>query len=58
MEKLREMIRATLVVPAKPSPESQEKKRKNLMKAARQRLYEKRAYSQFRKSRQVPVPDF
>jgi len=58
MEKLRAIIRATLVVPAEPSAESLETKRKNLLKAARQRLHEKRAHSQLKKSRQVPMPDF
>jgi hypothetical protein len=58
MEKLRAMIRTTLVVPDEPSAESKETKRKNLLKAARQRLHEKRAYSQLKKSRQVPMPDF
>ncbi|XP_012523988.1 peptidyl-tRNA hydrolase ICT1, mitochondrial [Monomorium pharaonis] len=58
LEKLRAMIRATLVVPTEPSPESEEKKRKNLLRAARQRLHEKRARSQVKQSRQVPTAEF
>lgn len=54
LEKLREMIRATLVAPPQPTPESEEKKRKNVLRAARQRLHEKRVRSQLKQSRQVP----
>jgi len=52
------MIRATLIVPAQPSPESKEKKRKNLLRAARERLYEKRLHSQIKKNRQAPAAEF
>lgn len=58
LEKLRTMIRATLVAPLQPSPESEEKKRKNLLKAARERLHEKRAHSQAKQNRRVPVAEF
>lgn len=51
LEKLRAMIRSTLVEPPKLSLETEEKKRKNLLKAARQRLHEKRAHSQIKQSR-------
>lgn len=57
LEKLRTMIRATLVVPSEPSPESEEKKRKNLLKAARERLHEKRTHSQIKQSRRAPTFD-
>lgn len=58
LEKLRTMIRASLVEPPKPSPESLEKMRKNLLKAARERLHEKRTRSQIKQSRKVPTFDF
>lgn len=57
LEKLRAMIRSTLVAPPKISPESEEKKRKNMLKAARERLHEKRVYSQIKQSRRAPVID-
>ncbi|XP_014469971.1 PREDICTED: peptidyl-tRNA hydrolase ICT1, mitochondrial [Dinoponera quadriceps] len=55
LEKLRAMIRSTLVEPPKPSPESEERIRKNLLKAARERLHEKRVRSQVKQSRRVPT---
>ncbi|XP_011641996.1 peptidyl-tRNA hydrolase ICT1, mitochondrial [Pogonomyrmex barbatus] len=55
LEKLRAMIRATLIEPPTPSPESEERKRKNLLKAARERLHEKRTRSQIKQNRRVPV---
>ncbi|EFN77154.1 peptidyl-tRNA hydrolase ICT1, mitochondrial [Harpegnathos saltator] len=58
LEKLREMIRSTLVEPPKPTPESEEKKRKNLLRAARERLHEKRIRSQIKQSRRVPHTEF
>ncbi|XP_072764818.1 large ribosomal subunit protein mL62 [Anoplolepis gracilipes] len=58
LEKLRTMIRTTLVEPPKPSPESLEKRRKNLLKANRERLHEKRIQSQIKASRKAPAPDF
>lgn len=58
LEKLRTMIRATLVEPPKPSLESIERIRKNKLKAARQRLHEKRIHSQIKQNRKAPVPDF
>ncbi|KAL0122528.1 hypothetical protein PUN28_007319 [Cardiocondyla obscurior] len=57
LEKLRTMIRATLVLPPKPSPESEERKRKNLLKAARERLHEKRKRSELKQSRHASVVD-
>lgn len=58
MEKLRAMIRAILETPVEPSPESKERTRKNLLRAARERLHEKRVRSQLKQSRQVPMADF
>ncbi|XP_029172707.1 peptidyl-tRNA hydrolase ICT1, mitochondrial [Nylanderia fulva] len=58
LEKLRTMIRATLVEPSKPSFESLEKKRKNILKANRERLHEKRIRSDIKHSRRAPPPDF
>ncbi|XP_070172408.1 large ribosomal subunit protein mL62 [Polyergus mexicanus] len=58
LEKLRTMIRASLVEPPKPSPESLERRRKNYLKAARERLHEKRIRSQIKQSRKVPMSDF
>ncbi|XP_011263563.1 peptidyl-tRNA hydrolase ICT1, mitochondrial isoform X2 [Camponotus floridanus] len=58
LEKLRTMIRATLVERPKPSLESIERIRKNQLKAARQRLHEKRIHSQIKQNRKAPVPDF
>lgn len=58
LEKLRAMIRATLVEPPQPSLETEEKKRKNLLRAARQTLHEKRNRSQLKQSRQGPVAEF
>ncbi|KYN08641.1 PREDICTED: peptidyl-tRNA hydrolase ICT1, mitochondrial [Cyphomyrmex costatus] len=58
LEKLRVMIRTTLAVSTQPSPESEERKRKNLLKAARERLHEKRLHSQLKKNRQTPVAEF
>ncbi|XP_020291070.1 peptidyl-tRNA hydrolase ICT1, mitochondrial isoform X2 [Pseudomyrmex gracilis] len=58
LEKLRTLIRATLVTPPEPSPESEERKRKNLLRAARERLHEKRSRSQLKQSRQDPTADF
>ncbi|KAG5305616.1 ICT1 hydrolase, partial [Acromyrmex insinuator] len=58
LEKLRAMIRVILVVPPQPSPESNEKKRKNLLRAARERLHEKRLHSQIKKNRQAPAAEF
>lgn len=55
LEKLRSMIRSTLVVPQEPSPESEEKKRKNLLKATRERLHEKRTRSQLKQNRRAPI---
>jgi len=58
LEKLRAMIRATLVTSPEPSPESEEKKRKNMLRAARERLHEKRTHSQIKQSRRVPAAEF
>ncbi|XP_032676889.1 peptidyl-tRNA hydrolase ICT1, mitochondrial [Odontomachus brunneus] len=58
LEKLRTMIRSTLVESPKPSPETEEKKRKNLLRAARQRLHEKRAHSLIKQSRKAVPMDF
>lgn len=58
LEKLRTVIRATLVEPAEPSPESLERRRKIMLKAARERLHEKRSRSQIKQSRRAPAPDF
>lgn len=58
LEKLRTMIRATLVEPPQPSFESIEKMRKNKLKAARQRLHEKRINSQIKQNRKAPALDF
>lgn len=55
LEKLRTMIRATLVVPPQPSLESEEKKRKNLLRVARQTLHEKRIRSQIKQGRRGPT---
>ncbi|EZA56463.1 hypothetical protein DMN91_010238 [Ooceraea biroi] len=57
LEKLRAMIRAVLEEPAEPSPEGKERRRKNLLRAARERLHEKRAHSLLKRSRQVPMSD-
>ncbi|XP_012217354.1 large ribosomal subunit protein mL62 [Linepithema humile] len=57
LEKLRTMVRATFVAPPEPSPESEEKKRKKLLKAARERLHEKRIHSQVKQSRQASTFD-
>lgn len=53
LEKLRTMIRSTLVEPPKPTPESEERKRKNLLKAARERLHEKRRRSEIKQRRRA-----
>lgn len=45
LEKLREMIRATLVVPPQMSKETEEIIRKRKLKAARQRVFAKREHS-------------
>lgn len=58
LEKLRTMIRATLVEKPKPSVESFEKRRKNMLKANRERLHEKRIHSEIKQSRRAPAPDF
>ncbi|XP_011162927.1 peptidyl-tRNA hydrolase ICT1, mitochondrial [Solenopsis invicta] len=58
LEKLREMIRATLVKSLESSPESEEKKRKNMLRAARERLHEKRSRSEIKQSRRVPLVEF
>ncbi|KMQ95105.1 immature colon carcinoma transcript 1 protein [Lasius niger] len=57
LEKLRTVIRAILVEPAEPSPESLERRRKIMLKAARERLHEKRSRSQIKQSRRAPAPD-
>lgn len=53
LEKLRTLIRATLVTPPEPSPETEERKRKNQLRAARERLHEKRIRSQIKQSRRA-----
>lgn len=53
LERLRVMIRKTLIVSPEPSPESQEKIRKAKIKAARERLFEKRARSMIKHSRRM-----
>lgn len=58
LEKLRAMIRATLITPTELSPESKEKMRKSLLRAARERLHEKRTHSQTKQNRQAPVAEF
>ncbi|XP_011700900.1 PREDICTED: peptidyl-tRNA hydrolase ICT1, mitochondrial [Wasmannia auropunctata] len=58
LEKLRTMIRATLETAPEPSLESLEKKRKSQLRAARERLHEKRARSQVKQNRQAPAAEF
>ncbi|KAG7189453.1 hypothetical protein KM043_017152 [Ampulex compressa] len=52
LERLRTLIRESIVEPKEPSPESEERKRKNLLKAARERVFLKRRRSEIKQSRQ------
>ncbi|KAG5898436.1 hypothetical protein JTB14_036519 [Gonioctena quinquepunctata] len=54
LEKIRKSVRASMVVQEEPSPETQEKIRRRLEYAARERLMIKRHKSQIKSDRQVP----
>ncbi|XP_063979929.1 large ribosomal subunit protein mL62 [Diachasmimorpha longicaudata] len=53
LERLRVMIRKTLVISPEISPQTEEKIRKGQMKAARERLFEKRSRSLIKQSRRL-----
>lgn len=53
LEKLRAMIRSTVIAPSEVSPETEERIRKNILKASRERLHEKRIRSQIKRNRQA-----
>ncbi|KAJ8946868.1 hypothetical protein NQ318_006778 [Aromia moschata] len=54
LEKIRGCIRRSLVEISEPSPETQERIRRRLERAARERLLIKREKSQIKRDRQVP----
>ncbi|CAK9803845.1 Peptidyl-tRNA hydrolase ICT1, mitochondrial [Anthophora plagiata] len=58
LEKLRTIIRGAAEPPAEISPESEEYKRKQLLKAARKRLFEKRKRSEIKQIRTGTCPNF
>ncbi|XP_054000693.1 peptidyl-tRNA hydrolase ICT1, mitochondrial [Hylaeus anthracinus] len=55
LEKLRSMIREVIKPPPEVSQESLEMKRKQRLRAARERLYEKRMHSENKRSRQTSL---
>ncbi|XP_008544368.1 peptidyl-tRNA hydrolase ICT1, mitochondrial [Microplitis demolitor] len=55
LEKLRAMIRRTITPEKVVDPETEELKRKRKIKAARERIYEKRMRSQIKKDRNVTL---
>ncbi|KOC65151.1 Peptidyl-tRNA hydrolase ICT1, mitochondrial [Habropoda laboriosa] len=58
LEKLREIIREAAKPPAEITPESEEFKRKQLLRAARKRLFEKRKRSEIKQTRKSDFIDF
>ncbi|XP_076246125.1 large ribosomal subunit protein mL62 [Calliopsis andreniformis] len=58
LQKLRAMIREVIKPPVEVSPETEEMKRKQKLKAARQRLFEKRQHSYIKQSRKPNPADF
>ncbi|XP_012283932.1 peptidyl-tRNA hydrolase ICT1, mitochondrial [Orussus abietinus] len=59
LEKLRSLVRKALEPPPEVSPETEERKWKNQIKAARHRLFEKRVRSDIKQHRQAPsITDF
>ncbi|XP_043263659.1 peptidyl-tRNA hydrolase ICT1, mitochondrial isoform X2 [Colletes gigas] len=55
LEKLRTMIRNTTKPPPEVSPETLEMKRKQKLKAARERVFKKRMHSEIKNARNSPV---
>lgn len=55
LEKLRAMIRRTITPEKVEDPESEELKRKRKIKAARERIYQKRMRSQIKQDRNITL---